>query len=193
MCYKPKEILGWFCFLNGSIVQDVGTHLALKYREKKFLNCHHSFLSFFLYLQLRYTASFVPTVFSTLSRKTNTQISLESKHDFWSHLCKSSYNSREISSGTPAFHLCKWHQKLCCANLLEREVIYIEDCLVSPFFSSCNLHVCLWIYKALMEGAETARQLVRRDPLQRHIQLGQWNLSMWHLLVTHSGTVHHPL
>lgn len=45
----------------------------------------------------------------------------------------------------------------CVVQAYLREVIYIEDLLMSPFFSSCNLHVCLWwVYKALMGGAETA-------------------------------------
>lgn len=193
MCYKPKEILWWFqdflWLYTSRCKNPCDSQIWGKIISKLVIIV--SRLSFFC-LHLRYTASFVPMVFSSLSRKINMQISVEGKHDFWSHLCKSSYNFREINSGTPAFHLCKWHLKLCCVNLLERGDLYRRSFDIT-FLSSCNLHVCLWIYKALMGGAETAWQLVRSDPLQGHIQLGQQNLSVWHLLVTHSRTVHHPL
>lgn len=92
-------------------------------------------LSYLLRFQLRHTVSFVPMAFSILSRKINMQISIEANIAF-GHTCVNPGISSRGKYWNSSFAHCKWHQKQSCANLYERKVIYIEDCWMSPLFSS---------------------------------------------------------
>lgn len=128
----------------------------------------------------------------TSSRKTNMQISIESKQAFG--------HTWENAAVTPERYIAGLHRSTAKMTpesepwepTWERSDSNRRLFDVTFLFLS-TIYLCVRGFQMPWWKEKRLNDSLLADPLQRHVQPGQWNLSVWHLLVKHSRTVHHPL